>query len=81
MFDADGKQPVKVAATSMIVKRGESLFTLDPEEVDDLGQTSRYCLDDQNLMVAMNLGVVIEMTIGETTYQSDVPPHSHAHTH
>ena len=54
--------------------------TEDPEAEDADGKTAVYSLDDQDLSMAINLGVDVKIMIGDQTYTgkiSPVEPHDH----
>ena len=78
ILDANSKKNNPVNADSVIVKHGGSLFSLDPENTDDA--SSLFSLDDQKLAIAMNLGVTVELKIGDQTYIGKIEP-SKAHQH
>lgn len=79
VLDKKAESAVPVAAESMTVRRtaGDdgTVFTLDAESPDAEGKTAVYSLDSQDLDIAMNLGVTIEMKVGDDTYSSVIPPH------
>ncbi len=80
VLDADGKKNAPVKADSVTITRsaGEdaATFTLDAEEPTDSGEAAVYSLDDQDLAIAMNLGVKVEMKIGDKTYTSEIAAHA-----
>jgi len=80
VLDADGKKNAPVNADSVTITRsaGEdaATFTLDAEEPTDSGEAAVYSLDDQDLAIAMNLGVKVEMKIGDKTYTSEIAAHA-----
>lgn len=84
ILDKAGTKNEAVAAENVTIKRttGDdgAEFTLDPESPDEDGKAVVYSLDSQDLSIAMNLGVIIEMKLGDKTYTANIPahePHDH----
>lgn len=79
VLDEEAKEAVPVAAESVTIRRtaGDdgTVFTLDAESPDAEGNASVYSLDSQDLDIAMNLGVIVEMKVGDKTYSTELPPH------
>lgn len=69
------KKPIKV--DSIAIRRGEQIFSLDAEGEDEQGLSHTYSLDNKELAIAMNLGVTLEMTVGDVDYTAKIAPHSH----
>ncbi len=80
ILDKDGKKNQAVAAEYVTIKRATgddgAEFTLDPESPDDDGNAVVYSLDSQDLTIAMNLGVKVEMKLGDKTYTANIPAHA-----
>lgn len=79
ILDDTGKQNLPLAIESMIVRRGDALFSLDPVEPNDVGETAKYALEDKDLTIAMNLGVTVEIDISEKTYSGKIPANAGHH--
>ena len=79
VLDKEGKNNQAVAAENVTIKRttgdDSAQFTLDPESPDEEGKAVVYGLDSQDLSIAMNLGVSVEMKLGDKTYTANIPPH------
>lgn len=69
------KKPIKV--DSIAIRRGDQIFSLDAEAEDEQGLSHTYSLDNKELAIAMNLGVTLEMTVGDESYTAKIAPHSH----
>ena len=54
-------------------------FELEPEDANDDGATAVYMLDEQQLALAMNLGVTISVEVDGKVYSGKVPPHKPHH--
>jgi hypothetical protein len=80
ILDKEGKKNQAVAAESVTIKptAGDETaeFSLDPDSPDDDGNAFSYSLDSQDLSIAMNLGVVVEMKLGGKTYTAKIPAHA-----
>ena len=84
ILDAEGKN-VAVKADSVTITRltgdaDEASFTLDAEDPNENGEAVVYSLDSQDLKIAMNLKVKVEMKIGDKTYTAEIAehqPHDH----
>lgn len=84
LLNAAGKADAPVKADSFtvtsLVGDGNESFAIDAVSPDDSGATAQYSLDNQDLSIAMNLGVKIEIKIGDKTYESQIDahkPHDH----
>ena len=85
ILDAEGKKNTPVKADSVTISRltgdaDEPSFMLDPEEPNEDGEAVVYSLDSQDLAIAMNLNVKIEMKVGDKTYTAEIAehePHDH----
>ena len=79
LLDAAGKKEVaqKVDSFTVTPKVGndEEGFTLEAEKLDDQGLSAVYMLDDQNLSIAIPLGVDIEVKIGDKVYKGEIKAH------
>lgn len=79
LLDAAGKKEVaqKVESFTVTPKVGndEEGFTLEAEKLDDQGLSAVYMLDDQNLSIAIPLGVDIEVKIGDKVYKGEIKAH------
>ena len=76
LLDSTGKSDSPQKVESLIIKKGDKLFSLDPESPDGNGASAKFSLDDIELAIAMNLGVDVEMTIGDKEYTAKIPPNS-----
>ncbi len=84
VLDENAEDAVAVKADSLTVRRDleddDEIFELEAEEPNADGEAAVYRLDDAGLAMAMNLGVVVEMKIGDKTYTSKIAahePHDH----
>ena len=80
LLDKDGKANSPARVDHFELRRGDIVFTLDPDGEDSEGKTAVYSLDDQDLSMAINLGVDVKIMIGDQTYTgkiSPVEPHDH----
>jgi hypothetical protein len=79
LLDGKGKDAVAVKVDSFIVKpqagKDDVTFELKAEDPDENGASSTYMLDDENLTIAIPLGVDIEIKIGDKTYKSQIKAH------
>ncbi len=78
ILDKDKKSvAVKVDSFKVIPMAGNDStpFELAPESPDDEGKSSVYSLDDQNLSIAIPLGVTIEITMGDQTLKGKIDQH------
>jgi hypothetical protein len=81
MYILDGKgeeaTPVKVDSFTVTPKIGkdEASFELEPEDADENGATAIYALDDKELSIAIPLGVVIEIKVGDKTLKGEIKAH------
>ncbi len=75
----DGETLKPIKADSFVVRSlagadGQE-FTLEAQEPDDEGQSAVYTLDDQNLKIAIPLGVEIEIKMGDQTMVGKIDAH------
>ena len=79
LLDAAGKKEVaqKVDSFTVTPKVGseEEGFTLVAEKADEQGLSAVYMLDDQQLSIAIPLGVDIEIKIGDKVYKGEIKAH------
>ena len=79
ILDADGKKEVsqKVDSFTVTPKVGndEGSFVLEPENPDEQGLAAVYMLDDQDLSIALPLGVDIEIKIGDKVFKGEIKAH------
>jgi hypothetical protein len=79
ILDAAGKEAVaqKVESFTVTPKVGndEAGFVLEPENPDEQGLSAVYMLDDQNLSIAIPLGVDIEIKIADKIYKGEIKAH------
>jgi hypothetical protein len=79
ILDADGKKEVsqKVDSFTVTPKVGndEGGFVLEPENPDEQGLAAVYMLDDQDLSIAIPLGVDIEIKIGDKVFKGEIKAH------
>lgn len=79
LLNVEATKEFPVNAESLIVKKGESIFSLDPVSVDNLGQTSVFELDEKELAIAINLGVTVSLFANEKEYSGEIPLASSLH--
>lgn len=84
LLDTAGKAntPAKVDSFTVtsLVGEGNEAFTMDAVSPDASGAAAQYSLDNQDLSIAMNLGVSVEIKIGDKTYTTKIEahkPHDH----
>ena len=79
LLDAAGKKEVPQKVDSFVVTpkvgNDEGGFTLEPENPDDMGVSAVYMLDDQELSIAIPLGVDIEIKIGDKVFKGEIKAH------
>lgn len=79
ILDAAGKEAVaqKVDSFTVTPKVGndETGFVLEPESPDEQGLSAVYVLDDQELSIAVPLGVDIEIKIGDKVFKGEIKAH------
>ena len=78
LLDKDQKPAVlKVDSFHVIPMAGNDAtpFVLEAESPDEEGKSSVYMLDDQNLSIAIPLGVKIEITMGDTVLKGKIDQH------
>lgn len=79
ILDLNGKSDMPQKVDSLIIKRGDTLFSLDPESSDENGNSAVYSLEDKDLSIAMNLGVDVELFIGEREFTAQINAHDGHH--
>jgi hypothetical protein len=69
--------PVKVDSFIVKPKAGdeEIVFELEAEDVDEDGKTATFMLDDQDLSIAIPLGVDIVITSGDQVWKGEIKAH------
>lgn len=77
ILDKTTNEKKRVQLDSISIRRGDQIFSLDAENEDEQGLAHTYSLDNKELAIAMNLGVTLEMTVGEKNYTAKIAPHSH----
>ena len=81
ILDAAGKANVPVNGTITVTRDVDgSSFELDPEKPGENGAAESYTLDNKELSIAMNLGVTVDMKVGDKTYSGKIKaskPHKH----
>ena len=79
LLDAAGKKEVPQKVDSFVVTpkvgNDEGGFTLEPENPDASGISAVYMLDDQDLSIAIPLGVDIEIKIGNKVFKGEIKAH------
>ncbi len=79
LLDSEGKKEVAVKVDSFIVKpqagKGDVVFELTAEEPDENGASATYMLDDEELTIAIPLGVDIEIKMGDKTLKGQIKAH------
>lgn len=76
VLDLNGQSDFPQKVESLLIKKGDTLFSLDPESPDENGYSSVYSLEDKDLSIAMNLGVDVELTIGDREFTAEIPAHA-----
>ncbi len=76
ILDSKGEKDVPVDAENLILRRGETLFSLDAETPNEDGKSAIYSLEEKDLAIAINLGIAVEMTVGDTRYEGEIPPNA-----
>ena len=80
VLDSKGEKAEPVKADTFELKRGDTVFALDPVATDLEGRTATYMLADQDLSIAINLGVEVTMQVGDNKYTGKIAaPKSHQH--
>jgi hypothetical protein len=79
---ATANHPIKADSVTIRPTSGNKRdpFTLAAVSANENGESAEYKLDDKQLALAMTLGVVLEIKVGEKTYTAEIPahaPHSH----
>ena len=79
---ASANQAVKADSVTIRATAGSNKdpFTLAAVAANEAGEAAEYKLDDKQLALAMTLGVVLEIKVGDKTYSAEIPahaPHSH----
>ena len=77
ILDKETKSKSPINADTVLIRRGDVIFSLDPEEPDEDGKTAVFSLDNKDLAIAMNLGVTVEMTVDGEKYSAKIAAHSH----
>ena len=80
VLDKAGENAEPVKADVFDLRRGDTVFSLDPVGTDVGGRSATYRLADQDLSIAINLGVDVAMEIGDKKYVGKItPPQPHQH--
>lgn len=79
---ATANQAVKADSVTIRATAGSNKepYTLSAVAANEAGEAAEYKLDDKQLALAMTLGVVLEIKVGDKTYSAEIPahaPHSH----
>jgi len=80
ILDKDGTVNTPIKVENLELRRGDSVFTLDAENLNEDGLSAVYSLDDRDLSIAINLGVEVKMEVGEKKYVGRIAaltPHDH----
>lgn len=79
LLDGDGKKEVVAKVDSFVIKpqagKGDVTFELTAEDPDDEGASSTYMIDDEDLSIAIPLGISIEIKIGDKTHIGTIKAH------
>ncbi len=83
ILDEAKKEAVKVAAESVTITcdkgREPQTFTLPAVEADADGKASEFSLEDGQLIVALQMGVNVKVSIDGTEFTKTLEPHDHHH--
>ncbi len=75
ILDQSGSEEVPVQAQSLLVySQDGAVFALDPEDADEQGRTAVYRLEDRDLAFAVQLGMTVEMQIGDRVFRGKTKP-------
>ena len=79
LLDAELKNAVEFDGVSITPTAGDDktpfVLELDPDK--NINEKKLvYMLDDKKLMLAMSLGVKVEFTVGDKTYNGEIEPHA-----
>lgn len=79
LLDGEGKKAVSAKVDSFVIKpqagKGDVTFELKAEDPDDEGASSTYMTDDEDLSIAIPLGISIEIKIGDKTHIGTIKAH------
>ncbi|MEL7499617.1 MAG: hypothetical protein AAFN77_18585 [Planctomycetota bacterium] len=79
LLDAEGKKAVPMKVDSFVVKplagNDDVSFEFAAENADDEGMASTFMLDDEDLSMAISLGVSIEIKSGDTVMKGKIDAH------
>jgi len=79
LLDGEGKKEVAAKVDSFIVKpqagKDDVQFELTAENPDENGASATYMLDDEQLTIAIPLGVDIEIKMGDQVLKGQIKAH------